>query len=412
MPNIVCVVTGPIVGLRSTWFLEDTVEFATQLNKKIVVFDLFKEILRQADISPRNAYEMASYTGELMDGYQYQFELMRERAYLSIARQIDRLPKAANAIIRTPASIEWRGVNIEFKDHRIIAEELEPDRIVTLIDAEWKIKQRMETEYGEHVLKVVAHQRDMSLERILDWLASEVSRSEDWAEWATYISGKKVKHFVLGLETPCHHNRSVYVRDVDTMVKFATEKRLPTFYASYSMTVATKKVRKQINELIWRLRDFGAVIDPASIEIGQNTDVEDESVVFAYTVCRDIRWDVKKVDIIAAFHPYTEMPPLSTGMMDELGHARAFRKERYLVMPVGAGSPFTRDNYIPSRHLFKDGNSFFKYLEKKRHMKPRFSQDTTAFGKWQRRVVSERSKKKRSGQATSRKDKSATSQTG
>jgi hypothetical protein len=312
MPNVVSIVTGPKVGLRSTWFLEDTVRFAAQIGKKIVVFDLFEEILKQSKISPKNAYERASYIGQLLDGYQYQFKLMREKAYLSIARKMDKLPNNTNVIIRTPASVEWRGFNLEFKDHHAIAE-LRPDRIITLIDAEWKIMERLKTEYGEHVLKVVAHQKEMTLEKILDWLASEVSRSEDWAEWATYLTKKKVRHFVLGIGTPSRENRGKYVRDVDNMVKFATEKKLPTFYASYSITVATEEIRKEINELIWRLRDYGAVIDPASIEIGQNVDLKDESVVFAYTLCRDLRWDVKKVDIVAAFHPYRKMPPHEHG---------------------------------------------------------------------------------------------------
>ncbi len=392
MPKVVSIVTGPKVGLRSTWFLEDTVGFAAQMGKKIVVFDLFEEILKQSNISPQNAYQRASYIGELMDGYQYQFKLMREKAYCSIARQMDKLPKTTNVIVRTPASIEWRGLNLEFKDHRAIAE-LHPDRIITLIDAEWKIMERLKTEYGEHVLKVIAHQKEMSLERILDWLASEVSISEDWAEWATHLTGKNVRHFVLGTRTPSREDRETYVRDVDNMVKFATEKKLPTFYASYSMTVATEEIRKEINELIWRLRDYGAVIDPASIEIGQNVDLKDESVVFAYTVCRDLRWDVKKVDIIAAFHPYREMPPMSTGMLDELGHARAFRKERYLVMPVGAGSPFTRGWIVPANHIFKEGKTFFEFIEKKRRppLKPRFAESTKMFDKWQKKRLAKQS---------------------
>ena len=396
MPNVVSIVTGPIVGLRSTWFLQDTVKFASQIGRKIVVFDLFEEILKQSNINPRNAYERVLYIGKLLDGYQYQFRLEREKAYLSIARQIDKLPETTNVIIRTPASIEWRGVNLEFKDQLIIAKELNPDRIITLIDAEWKIMERLKSAYGEHVLSVIAHQKEMSLERILDWLSSEVSRSEDWAEWATYLTGKPVRHYVLGIETPSREDRKKYVRDVDNMTKFATEKDLSTFYASYSMTVATEEIREKINENIWRLRDYGVVIDPASIEIEQNINSKDAPVVFAYTVCRDLRWDVKKVDIVSAFHPYTKAPPLSTGMLDELGHARAFRKERYLVMPVGAGSPFTRDNYVPASHLFKEGNLFFEFLEKRRRptIKPRFSEITGAFGKWQKEALSRKTSKK------------------
>ena len=395
MPNLVVIVTGPIVGLRSTWFLEDTVKLADNLGKKIAVYNVFEEIFEQAGISPRNAYQRASYIGELLDGYEYQFRLMREKAYLSIARKIDKLHQNVSAIIRTPASIEWRGLNLEFKDHRVIDEQLQPDSIITLIDAEWKIMERLKTEYGEHVLNVVAHQKEMDLERILSWLASEVSMSEDWAEWSSYLNGKDVRHYVLGVETPSNMDRAIYIRDLDNMVKFATEKDLPSFYASYSMTVATEEIRKEINETIWQLRSYGAVIDPASIEIGQNLSAEDKSVVFAYTICRDLRWDVKKVDIVAAFHPYTETPPLSIGMMDELGHARAYNKERYLVLATGAGSPFTGDNYVPSEHIFEDRASFFEFLEQKRHppLRAYFTENVKKFGKWQQEVLKSQAKK-------------------
>ena len=96
------------------------------------------------------------------------------------------------------------------------------------------------------------------------------------------------------------------------------------------------------------------------------------------------------MDIVAAVHPYTKMPPLSTGMMDELGHARAYNKERYLVLATGAGSPFTGDNYVPSKHVFEDRASFFEFLEQKRNppLKPCFTENVKQFGKWQQEVLS------------------------
>jgi hypothetical protein len=391
MPNMVTIVTGPIVGLSSTTFLEETKKFASQLGKEIVSFDLFAEILKHADIDHDDFYERVNYIGELLDGYEYQFELMRRNAYLSIARKIDKLPDSTNAVVRTPASIEWRGIDIELKDHRTIAEEIRTDRIVTLIDAEWKILERLKGKYASHTLSVVAKQKEMTLERILDWLASEVSRSEDWAEWASYITGKKVRHFVLGTEIPCYQDQCVYVKDVDNMTKLVTEKEIPTFYTSYSMTVATDEVRDKINSMIWRLRNYGAVMDPASIELGPDMVKKEKAVIFAYTVCRDLRWDVKKVDIVVAFHPYTEIPPLSTGMMDEIGHARAFKKERYMVMPVGASSPFTKDNFVPANHLFKESEDFFKFIETERDppLKPRFAKQMKKFGQVQKTALSE-----------------------
>jgi hypothetical protein len=172
------------------------------------------------------------------------------------------------------------------------------------------------------------------------------------------------------------------------MTKVSSERALPSLYASYSMTVSTNPERRKINAAIRRLRNYGLVIDPGCIEIGAEVSEEERGIVFAYTVARDLRWDVKKVDIVAAFHPYRNRPPLSTGMMDELGHARAFRKERYLVLPAGGGSPFTGGTYIPQNHLFTDTGSFFTFIENKRRppLKPRFANQVDAFAKWQRRA--------------------------
>lgn len=74
MPRVICIVTGPIVGVRSTWFLEETVEFARALGKRIQVFNVFDEILEQAEIQASNAYEKAVLVGQLLDGYQYQYQ--------------------------------------------------------------------------------------------------------------------------------------------------------------------------------------------------------------------------------------------------------------------------------------------------------------------------------------------------
>lgn len=386
MPPFVCVVTGPVVGLRSTDLLEQSVDFAEGLRKKVVRFDLLDEVLREAGLDYANRYERIVRIGELFDGYQYQFELMRQNALCSIARQIDRLPQRTSAIVRMLASVEWRGVNVQFKDHRTLAETIKPDRIVTLIDAEWKIWEQFQKDYAKAVLRLVVQQGAPGIGTILRWLGSEVSTSQDWAEWCRHLTRKPVRHYVLAVQTPTFDDREKFDFDVDNLVKATTERTLPSFYASYSMTVSTEQERKEINDAIRRLRAYGLVIDPGSIEIGDEVKPEDEGVVFAFTVARDLRWDVANVDTVAAFHPYKERPPLSTGMMDELGHARAFRKERYFVLPTGGKSPFTGGTYVPKNHLFTDVDSLFAFLEKRRRppLKPRFTEQVEAFAKWQR----------------------------
>lgn len=385
MPKKVSIVTGPIVGLNSTSFLEETADFCRNCKENLVIFNLFDEILELSGIETKNAYDEIIKIGQILDGYSYQFQCLREKAYLSLARKIDKLGKNISVVIRTPASVEWRGYNIIFKDHKIIAEHIKPDAIVTLIDAEWKIQERLKTNYGKKALAAVAQQKELDIPKVLEWLGSEVSVSEDWAEWCSHLTGKKVTHIVFGMETPSLKDRKVYVRDVEGMAKMLTQKNVPTFYSSYSMTVATEEIRNKINSSIWKLREYGVVIDPASIELGGNVKEEHESVVFAYTICRDLRWDVQKVDAVMAFHPYDDMPPLSTGMMDELGHARAFGKDRYLVIPKGGGSPFTAGNYVPKNHVFKTDKELFDFIEKKRRptLKPAYSKFTKEFEKWQ-----------------------------
>jgi hypothetical protein len=385
MPKKISIVTGPIVGLKSTKFIEETIKFCSDCGEKIVLFNLFDEMLELSGLHPKNAYEQILRVANIIDGYEYQFQLMREKAYLSIARKIGQLDDDVSAVIRTPASIEWRGYNLILKDHRIIAEVIKPDCIITLINAEWKIADHLKTHYGKHVLKVIAHQEELTIQKVLEWLAIEVSISEDWAEWASHITNKEVRHVVFGIETPSYKDRKKYVLDVDGLGKLITQKNIPTFYTSYSMTVAKEKIRRKINSTIWKLRSYGVVIDPASIELGTNVCETDESVVFAYTVCRDLRWDVKKVNAVIAIHPYDKLPPLSTGMMDELGHARAYGKDRYLILPIGAGSPFTRDNYVPANHVFKTEAEFLAFIGRKRRpvLEPKYKQFQKAFKLWQ-----------------------------
>ena len=134
------------------------------------------------------------HIAELLNGYEYQFQCLREKAYLSLARKIDKLGRDVSAVIRTQASVEWRGFNFILKDHRFISEAIKPDCIITLINAEWKIKEHLKTNYGKHVLKVIAQQKELTIPKILEWLASEVSISEDWAEWVSHMSGNIGTH--------------------------------------------------------------------------------------------------------------------------------------------------------------------------------------------------------------------------
>jgi hypothetical protein len=105
-------------------------------------------------------------------------------------------------------------------------------------------------------------------------------------------------------------------------------------------------------------------MDPQAIELGKNFDDDrDKECTFAFTVHRDLHWFVGKVDGIVAIHPYAKRPPLSTGMMDELGHARDYLKRRYMIFPPENLSPFTSGSYIERGKVFRTPEEFFICLE-------------------------------------------------
>ena len=130
------------------------------------------------------------------------------------------------------------------------------------------------------------------------------------------------------------------------------------------MTHSDAETRREIDQTIHKLKDYGLVIDPQAIEIGSNYENErDKQATFAYTVHRDLHWFVGKVDSIVAIHPYSDRPPLSTGMMDELGHARDYLKKRYMIFPQTRQSPFTTDSYIDKGRIVSSSNELFICLE-------------------------------------------------
>ena len=269
------------------------------------------------------------------------FEALREREYLRIGMQLAETDPQ-HSIIHVPATIPWQGITVKMKDYEVIAEAIKPDIVVTLIDAEWCIRDRLmamePTPFRDQLIANGCEYRD-----ILNWMNEEVSLAEDWAQHLG------VRHYVIPVK---QHPLSLY-----KLVKYGV---VPSWYVSYSMTHADTKMRAQVNSIIKRLCEYGLVIDPQCIEIGKmDMSYEDRRAVYAYTVHRDLHWFVGKVDSVVAIHPYAQRPPLSTGMMDELGHARDYLLGRYMIFPPDHVSPFTSNSYIEADHVFQDGDGFF-----------------------------------------------------
>ncbi len=328
-------VTGMIACMDDAECLRRVVEYGHRRGREIQVYDAVKEFTRNG----KKPLE------RLLGTTDYVFELTREREYEKIGFQIQK-HGYQDVIIRAPATVEWNRINRKFKDQRIIKEFINPDCIVTLIEAEWVIKKRIESLNDSDPFLRALKARKHTLYEILSWMNEEVSLSEDWAK------AMGIPHYVLAVSEPPHAVYSLVTRPNPWVV-----------YASYSMTYGTPDKRQIVNQVIDRLRDYAVVIDPQTVEIGAAFESElDREVIYAYTVHRDLHWYVGKVDAVVAIHPYSERPPLSAGMMDELGHARDYMKTRYMIFPKGF-SPFTTDSYIEKGHLFEKPEEFFHHIE-------------------------------------------------
>lgn len=329
-------VTGMIAGMDEDVWMGELVALAAEKGTKVKTYDFVKQLEATGE----------KRLNRLLGATNYLFQVLREREYRKIGFDIvDK--NIENAVIRAPATIEWNRINIKLKDHEEIAEYIRPDVIVTLIDAEWMIRQRFQQSDKNNLFLQTIKQQNHTIHEILSWMNEEVSLSEDWAK------NMGVPHYVIPVS-----------QAPNNILKLLKHKDLPSFYVSYSMTHSDVQARKEVNTVIDKLNNYGIVIDPQAIEIDNDFDSDvDKKATYSYTVHRDLHWFVGKVDAVVAIHPYADRPPLSTGMMDELGHARDYLKRRYMIFPPQNLSPFTTDSYIEQGHVFSTGEEFFLCLE-------------------------------------------------
>lgn len=329
-------VTGMIAGLDDREYLDRVLKLCAAKNLKVGLFNLLDMVTADG----KKPLE------KMLGTTDYIFELTREREWIRIGYEIER-SHADHVVVRAPATIEWNRVNRKCKDAKYIQQYVRPDLIVTLIDAEWIIQERLENPPQNDPFLRTIKEKNHTIYEILSWMNEEVSLSEDWAK------SMGIRHIVLSTKQPC-----------ESLYQLIRYPNVHTFYASYSMTHADLGIRKQVDAIIKRLSTYGVVVDPKTIEIGKHFEnFRDKEAIYAYTVHRDLHWFVGKTDSTVAIHPYLERPPLSTGMMDELGHARDYHKNRYMIFPKGL-SPFTSDSYIEKGRLFENEKDFFEHLEK------------------------------------------------
>ena len=331
-----------VAGLDDREYLDRVIKLCSSKGINVCMFNLLDMVTNRG----KKPLE------KMLGTTDYIFELTREREWIRIGYEMEK-GHFDHVLVRAPATIEWNRINRKCKDAKYIQQYVHPDLIVTLIDAEWIIQERLEKPPKNDPFLKTIKEKNHTIYEILSWMNEEVSLSEDWAKTMG------VRHIVLATKQP-----------PESLYQLIRYPNIHTFYASYSMTHADATIRKQVNGVIKRLSTYGVVIDPQTIEIGKHFDTfRDKEAIYAYTVHRDLHWFVGKTDSTVAIHPYLERPPLSTGMMDELGHARDYHKNRYMIFPQGL-SPFTSDSYIEKGRLFEDEKQFFAHLEKVEGFKP------------------------------------------
>ena len=341
---MITLATGLIAGLKLGDRLEKAVKYANDNAINLTLINFVTELGRT------NQKDYKYY----LDQNDYALEPSRKFTYSKIKqiiRDIHGRSRGANIIVRAPATVEYDHINIKFKDHKIIKETIDPDLIVTFIDSEWLIKDRLQKDYDKdpYLYSLVEYFKNFTVEDILDWMDEEVSLSEDWAEYLN------IPHVVLAVGEP-----------IESIVKLTTVKNVPKFYASYPMTHATPEERKQINKIIKRLDRHGVVVDPGAIEIDQNRKMspEEKRAIYEYTVHRDLHWDVKKVDALIAIQPSKDKPAFSWGVTSEIDHARGYGKEIYVYKRT-EGGPFGPGQAFPIENWFNTEEKLFRSISKK-----------------------------------------------
>ena len=148
-------VTGMIAGMDDADYIRRVVALGQRNHRDIKVYNTVEDFTK-AGKKPLE---------RLLGTTDYVFELTREKEYEKIGYDIQR-HNYQDVIIRAPATVEWNRINRKFKDQRILRDFIKPDLIVTLIDAEWAIKQKLDTLQAADPFLIALKQRNHTLYEI------------------------------------------------------------------------------------------------------------------------------------------------------------------------------------------------------------------------------------------------------
>jgi adenylate kinase len=237
-----------------------------------------------------------------------------------------------NVIISGHATFLWKK-NFTNAFNWKYLKDINPDVFVTLIDNTERIKKRMS-------VSEQWKEQEMTSEQILAWQNVEVNVTDGWAQ----LLDKP--HFII----PRSEAR-------DVLYKLMFIPKAEVVYASFPMSnVKKEEVRESIDKFVSRLNKYFVVLNPRSIELGE--DFGDAEA--AQTFLRDLRWFTGKANKIIVYF----LPELvfSAGVLTEINHAFETTKEVWMIMPKRFYGPF--EKHMISE-MFNTEEEFFKFIKKK-----------------------------------------------
>jgi adenylate kinase len=218
--------------------------------------------------------------------------------------------------------------------------QLQPQMVMTLIDAPQDIHDRLTEHPGEYL--------HLNLESIVKWQEFEVYVTTLFAQ------ALEIRHFV------------VPQREIETLESLVFTTRRPV-YISYPMTHLPPEDRPRVSEFVARLRQYFTVFDPAAVESSQNLKPyysrADLQALNDHTIVRDLDWLIGiNSDWVIAYMPRIVF---SSGMNDELRYGFEVGKETFIVLdcPPEEGLPTLSPFTVYKSKVFFSSRDFFYFLE-------------------------------------------------
>lgn len=236
-----------------------------------------------------------------------------------------------NVLINSHSKFLWKKCFTRANSWHYI-KKVDPDIFVTFIDAEWRIKERLDK-------KGTYREQHLTTEDILMWQNNEV---EDTAGWAEFM-GKP--HYVFSTKEP-----------PSLLYKLMFERHKELVYTSFPMSfIKSKKEEEDIDNFVEDLRKYFAVMSPRTIEIGG----ERNYATSMHTIHRDLNWLLgPETDIIIAYFPKIVF---TKGVSDEIKKAHDDTKKVWWIFPSKEYGPF--EDYNKDK-IFYSKEEFFRFVEK------------------------------------------------